>query len=369
MSVTINSQPSYPNVTYTHLLYTITSTQSGQPQFQYVMDVKQGGTLLTRIRQYPNPNAAGVFDPSRILNDYIQYDQQWKTSVNIAPVASVQNFTISFGEEYGTSVSSSVTLYDGNGNPGNPAVTGTTAQVFAGSVDPNNGTSFNWQEQSVLSNRPSSGLEITNDEYETLSIYNDGSFSVATVNYIPGGSINYAMSTGFNTIPVGGKNVGQTSWNYITVDVDGQTIRIDKAENCNYDRIRFAFINNYGFWDYFGWNLPIRKTTTMSRQQLTRPMVNYSSTLSTYNPSRRGKDYYNIQYNDSVTVTTDWLNQSDAEWARELIESPEVFLQEGDNFIPIVITNGSYVHNTNKRSQKNFQYEITFEYANNRLGR
>lgn len=369
MAITINNQPSYPNVTYTHLLYTITSTNSGQPQYQYVMDVKQGGTLLTRVRQYPNPNAAGVFDPSRILNDYIEYDQNWKTNVNAGPVESVQEFDILFGEEYGTSVSSSVTLYDGNGSPGNPGVQGTVAEVFGGVVDPNNGISFNWQAQDVLTNMPNNEIYITEDEYQTLTIYNDGSLTTANVNFTPGGSSNYTLTTGFNTIPVGGKNTGITGWDSIVVSVDTQTYTFLKADNCNYDRIRFAFINKYGFWDYFGWNLPIRKTTTMSRQGLTRPMVNYSSALSTYNVARRGQDYYNIQYNDSITVTTDWLDQTYAEWISELIESPSVFVQEGDNFIPVVITNGSYIHNTNKRSQKNFQYEITFEYANNRIGR
>ncbi len=52
-----------------------------------------------------------------------------------------------------------------------------------------------------------------------------------------------------------------------------------------------------------------------------------------------------------------------------MLESPSVFVQSGDNFLPVVITNGSYVHNTNKRSQKTFQYDITFEYANQQLGR
>lgn len=367
--ITVNAQPPYPNATYTHLLYTITSTQSGQPQYQYVMDVKQGGALLTRIRQYPNPQGAGVFDPSRILNDYIDYDQNWKTSTNILPVASVQTFDILFGEEYGTSVSSSVTLYDGNGSPGNPNVSTSPAQVFGAVVDPNNGTSFNWQAQDVLSNMPQTDQYITEDEYQTLSIYNDGSLTTAQVNYNPGPVSTYNLVNGFNTIPVGGKNIGVTGWDTITVSVDSQNYTLTKADNCNYERLRFAFINKFGFWDYFGWNLPQRKTTAMTRQTITRPMVNYSSQLSVYNPARRGKDNFNIQYNDVINVSTDWLDQQQAEWVSEMLESPSVFVQSGDNFLPVVITNGSYVHNTNKRSQKTFQYDITFEYANQQLGR
>lgn len=370
MAISLSQQPSYPNATYTHLLYSISSTQSGQPQFQYVMDVKQGGTRLARLKQYPNPNAVGIFDPSRILNDYIRYDQNWKTSTLHTPVESVQSFDILFGEEYGTSVSSSVTLYDGNGNPGDPGVQGTGVQVFGAVVDPNNGSSFNWQAQDVLSNRPLTGLSITYDEYETLSIYNDGSLTSVSVDYNPGSTSTYTLNSGFNTIPIGSKNIGSPAqWTEILVDVDGVEYVYTKAEDCNYDRIRFAYINKFGFWDYYGFNLPISKTTNMTRQSLTKPMVNYSSVTANYNGQRRGQDYYNIQYNDSITVTTPFLDQSEASWLGEMLESPEVFVQEGDNFIPIVITNGAYTHNTNKRSQKTFQYDITFEYANNRIGR
>ena len=370
MAVSIVSQPSYPNATYTNLLYTISSNQSGQAQYQYVMDVKQGPNLLSRVKQYPNPNSVAVFNPARILNDYIDYDENWKITNTSSPVSSVQDFTISFGEEYGTSVSSSVELYDGNGNIGAPAVTGTTAEVFAGVVDPNNGISFNWQPQAILSNRPTSNLTIDYDEYETLSLYNDGGLTSVTVNYTPGGSSVYNLTTGFNSIPIAGKNINiPPQWNGITVSVDGFIYNYTASEDCNYQRVRFAFINKLGFWDYYGFNLPIRKTTTMNRQSLTRPMVNYSAAVSSYNVTRRGQDYYNIQYTDSQTVTTPFLSQEEAEWLGELIESPSVYLQEGDNFIPIVMTNGNYVHNTNKRGQKTFQYELTYQYANNRIGR
>jgi len=370
MAISVSQQPSYPNATYTHLLYSISSTESGQPQFQYVMDIKQGGTRLARIKQYPNPNAVGIFDPARILNDYIEYDENWKTSTLHTPVSSVQSFDILFGEEYGTSVSSSVTLYDGNGNPGNPGIATSPAEVFGAVVDPNNGSSFNWQAQDLLSNRPSTGLNLTYDEYETLSIYNDGTLTNATVNYNPGSISTYGLANGFNTIPIGSQNIGSPAqWNQIIVTVDGQTITYTKSEDCNYERIRFAFINKFGFYDYYGFNLPIAKTTNMTRQGLTRPMVNYSGVTAVYNNRRRGQDWYNIQYTDSVNVTTPFVDQSEAEWLSEMLESPSIYLQEGDKFIPIVITNSSYTHNTNKRSQKTFQYDITFEYANNRIGR
>ena len=118
MAITITQQPTYPNATYTDLVYVVQSTETAQPQFQYVMDIVSGSTILSRVRQYPNPSAVGVFNPARILNDYLEYPTQFDLTVLTTSNTQVGQFTINFGEEYGTSISSSVTLYDGAGSPG-----------------------------------------------------------------------------------------------------------------------------------------------------------------------------------------------------------------------------------------------------------
>ena len=376
MAVTIQNQPTYPNAAYTHLVYTVSSDQSGQPQMQYLMDVTQGGQILSRIKQYPNPMGSGVFDPSRIMNDYIVYDQNWKTNVVSPAVQSKQDFIIYFGEEYGTSPSSSITVYNGNGSAGNPAVTGTPVQLIGAVVDPNNGGSYNWdREGRALTNIPTSGNELAYTDYGTMSFYNDGSITNVVVNYNPGPTVSYTLPTGFSTIPVSVVNIGVAgAYNTVTVTVNrtakaAQVFNFTKADNCNYDRVRFAFINSYGFWDYFGVNLPYRRETRIDRQSIIQPNVDYSSNLSLYDVTRRGKNYYNLRYNDSYTISTNWLSQEHAAWLSEMLESPSVFLQEGTDFVPIAITNASYIHNTNRRGQKTFEYEITYEYANQRPGR
>ena len=64
MAITILGQPTTPNVTDTKLVYSISSSNALQPQFQYVTDVKQGGTLLTRLYTYPNPTGNGIVEVS-----------------------------------------------------------------------------------------------------------------------------------------------------------------------------------------------------------------------------------------------------------------------------------------------------------------
>ena len=117
MAVTLQQYPTSPNMVNNNLVYTVTSTQVTQPQFQFVVDIKdESNTLIQRVKQQPNPSAKGVFDIGTILPSVLgPTDEAWKTTTPQTNSFSGGDFNIYFGEEYGTSVSSSVTLYNGSG--------------------------------------------------------------------------------------------------------------------------------------------------------------------------------------------------------------------------------------------------------------
>ena len=393
--ITINQQPTYPNVTKTNLLYVASGSNIDNPQYQYVMDVAQGSNVLTRIKQYPNPAGVAVFDVSRVLNDYLEpRTDVFNITTSTTYGTGKGTFDIKFGEEYGTSPSSSVTLYDGNGNAGNPAVTGTQAVVWGGTIDVNNGVGYNWDdvysENIFLTSYPNSQSPSTDFNYKKVATTDYGILSYkgdgvqgnifATLRTFGGGVIGtISLKGGVDNmgtiIPCGPQNLldagvtqeqlNNTDWYAITVASHTFYFVID-TEACNYERANFFFMNKQGVWDFHGISLPKRKNTNVKRETIVKPFVNYSSALSTYDGRRRGTDIYDISVEDDWTIPTQYLTQDEAEWLSEMIESTEVYLQDGSNFIPIVITNTSYLHNTNKRAQKIFQYEIQYQYANQR---
>lgn len=380
MAITINQSPTTPNVTYTNLLYAVSSDQTNNAQYQYVMDVVSG-SILTRIKQYPNPAGAGIFDVSRILNDYLSYDTSFSNTTTTGVHPQVQDFTINFGEEYAASLSGSVVLYNGNDITGSPAVNDGPIQVFPGVVDPNNGTSYNWLDSGsavILSDRPSGIPVVANTDVIYQTFYNGtgGSEDVTIQALNSSGTVTdtatETVSPGdFLTINVGGTNAiaGFTKNVGLQITFDGNTITYPSGENCNWDRVNFVFINDYGFWDSYGVNLPVAKRTSIKREEITTPFADYSSATSQYSLQSRGKSYYNSSYEDRYSIYTDWLNQTEANWVTQMIESPEVFVQTNAGMVPIVITNMSYEHNTNKASQKTFQYKIEYQYSNNRPSR
>ena len=390
MAVTIINQPSYPNVTHTNLIYEVSSDKAGQAQFQYVMDVRLGATLLARIKQYPNPQGKGVFDPSKIFNDYLEYDETIiETFLTTTFGASDRTFNVFFGEQYSDNFTNPTTLYTGAGvTVGDPSIAGVNARVFPGTVDPNNGTSFNWLDINTspkyLTNHPLRPNDI--EDYHCLNKNTDaivGQYGGGQVYYYlvnAAGSniatINMGVQDTLTYIPVGGQNMlgrgiaqsilDNTVTSYLTLGSSDYRYYFYWKPDCHYDTTNFIFINKYGAWDNFTVTLPTDKQTRITRDELKRPFVNYSND-GAYNLQRRGRDYYNLDFLDSYVVSSNWLSQGQAEWLTEMLESPKVFIQNnGGGVTPIVITNSSYTSFTNKKAQKTFEFEIEYQYANAR---
>ena len=379
MPVSLTQTPTTPNGTYTNLVYVASSTSSIEPQYQYVMDVYESGSanLLTRIKQYPNPYNVAVFDPSRILNDYLVYPTAFDLGTSTV-VSNTQRkeFRIEFGEEYAPSESGSVTLY--------PNQTSHDINVMPIVIDPNNGESYNWLESGsakLLTDRPNNVPIVGDQDWFYLTAYNGTNSNETLVASAldEDGSVTDTLSFTLEpnwtlTINVGASTTAGTfGFNIdkgLKIEYNGETLTLPYDQNsCHWDRVNFAFINNYGFWDWYSVSLPQSKNTRINRREITTPFVNYSSITSPYDNTRRGIDLYNTSLTDDLRISTQWLTEEEAEWLTQMLESPEVYVQVGNKMLPIVITNTSYSHNTNRRAQKKFQYEIQYRFANQRRGR
>lgn len=156
MAILISQQPTTPNLVNNNLVFEVTSSLYANPQYQYVCDIKSGSTLIQRIKQQPNPSGYGVFDVGTIMTSNVgPADQVWITPVPQTQTTSATQFTVLFGEEYGTSVSSSVTLYNGitTATSGSPAKSGSTYYYnLGGTLDPNDKVNWNWNSGSKYNN-------------------------------------------------------------------------------------------------------------------------------------------------------------------------------------------------------------------------
>jgi hypothetical protein len=373
MSLQLIRTSTSPNVAYTRLLYTVSgSIYTGQPQYQYVLDVYDGSTLLKRMTQPVNPGGSATFDIARILQGELTADYNWKISNLTQFQSSSKTFNVKAGEQFATSISSSVTVYPDQDN--------TSLISWQGVIEPNAGT-YNWAgvvDSQILSNMPST-MSMQSDDYGTISIYNDQGTFISQSFYSASNTTGvyelvdeqtYSTSgTYLNAVPI---SSSANYWNYVDVSISSsygtENYRYEASDETHREKTRFAFVNQLGAWDYYNNYNPVRQAINVSREQYTAPRVDYSSRTPSYDISRRGrKDYYNST-DDMFTVDTDLLNKTNANWLEELIESPEVYIQRNGEFIPIVITDSSYVANQNQARQKLFKYTINFKPSNQPFG-
>jgi len=191
MAISINQEPTSPNMGNSNLIFGVGSTQYSSPQFQFVLDIYESGsaTRIQRIKQQPNPSGGGFFDLGNIIPTLLESDNVWTASPFATSSESNKDFIIKFGEEYGTSTSSSVTLYDGSGGAGEPNKTGSAFYTITdGLTNDENEVDWNFASSSYYSPQTASSAEtfteqvaltsfpttqsIQDGEYHTISVYN-----------------------------------------------------------------------------------------------------------------------------------------------------------------------------------------------------
>ena len=444
MAITIQQSPTTPNMANNNLVYAVTSNSSSAPQFQFVVDLTLSGsnTVIQRIKQQPNPNNAGVFDMGSIITNYLDSDNSWKAAPFVTASQAAKRFQVKFGEQYGTSASSSVILYTGVGAvTGSPAVTASAyLYTINGLVDPNDKVNWNFPsasyftasavsttttfaKQHALTNAPLTQY-IQDGEYATISLINGNftdstssaqdiyvvdvtvfditgseidQFDLANIESNGGGprlnigtvwsAIATSQTAGTQLITVGvgpqnlidGGNTLPSDWAFYTVNAYGQqaasttntsgsyaTLRYEKqGPQCGYDGVRFAWKNEFGVWDYYTFTLQTDKSFGIERAAYEQTFVPYSSDYPVpYSKQRRGSiNYYNKPVQTQV-ANSDWLDQDESDWLKELFFSANVFYQSGSDFYPAVITSADVTEKTNPRSQQLFQYAIQFQVAN-----
>lgn len=176
-----------------------------------------------------------------------------------------------------------------------------------------------------------------------------------------------------------------STWAYYEIKVVGQDDagledsdaiyaqkRYTKNEGqCGYSGTRFVFLNELGGYDYYSFDFADSRQDNITRQTYDQTFINYSGGGSSipYNKSRRGSKIYSISYQESRVAESDYLSQAEADWLRELVESPNVFIQEGTDFLPIVIEDTNFTYKTNPRSQKLYRLTLRYRMANSRRSR
>jgi len=162
MAITLTQNSTSPGIGNGHLIHAVTSNSQSNSQFRYVVDINDnGGELLQRIKQQPNPNNTGVFDFGNIIPTYLgPTDTVWDISAVTANTACGKDFQIRFGEEYALAPTSASAIYTGDSPQaaGNPNLSG-SHYIFLldGVLNSSAMTNFNWSSGSKYDEEATDG--------------------------------------------------------------------------------------------------------------------------------------------------------------------------------------------------------------------
>ena len=219
----------------------------------------------------------------------------------------------------------------------------------------------------------SSGVQLGTDEDVPNQTSNGGVTAVGDsntrLNYFGGFPANL---DGWSTI----WDTHKANISYYTIqDTDGDSVLYRINILCpnlkGFEAIRLAWLNQWGTWDYYTFNMKSTRTLTTNRTSYTQLGGTWNESTFKIADYKGGKKNFRVNSTEKIKLNTDFVTEAEGVWLEELINSNEVYIVNGfssdtantitNKYIePVVLTTSSYVKKT-IANDKVMQYTIEIE--------
>ena len=151
------------------------------------------------------------------------------------------------------------------------------------------------------------------------------------------------------------------------------TININCPNTKGFEPIRLAWLNQWGVWDYYTFNMKSAKTISTKGSTYQQLEGTWNESVYRADSFKGGKKAFRVNATEKIKMNTDFVNESESEWFEELINSPEVYILEGyktditlsalNKYVtPVRLTTSSYTKKTianDRLMQYTFEVEKT----------
>lgn len=374
MAITIQQQPALWSPVYNPMMFILDSSNVAQSNFKYLVQVYVSGSTDTiTLAIDPDPTyAQGQFDAHRILESFLSSDKGAK-ALNGFQIASnsMIAYEIKFGEQYGAA--SAVTNY--------PAlkVTG-TKYAFNGAYDVDDWLNFNGANIAVedskvtlttQSNARTTYSDLLRDNYVHYITNTSGSVYYAEIktfdssgsliqtalienpyqavsSYSHRRMIFYAGSRALNAASLfsGTQPLIDSSVYSYTVNFRAfNQVTTPLLTFITYTRDLSCFMGRTPItlhWKTYKGDIASYDFSMINRYKTETSKTSYQKNLGTmtnnawsYAKSDAGKVNFDTRVQGRYELQSDWTSISDSEFLMGLIESPEVYFDDGTNFIRV----------------------------------
>ena len=142
-----------------------------------------------------------------------------------------------------------------------------------------------------------------------------------------------------------------------SVDGNYYTIYTEEVEECKYTPVTCSFVNRYGGWQQLVFFKAQTNSIAIKGSEYNLMQENWN-----YEPTRGQRKSFNINGTKTIKLNTGFIEESYNEIIQELLLSDRVLL---DN-LPVSVKTQSLTFKTHSKD-KNINYELDFDYANNLL--
>lgn len=345
--------------------------------YKYIFDIYIDGVTSPPYKRYevkPDPVLSyGVVDISRFCEGYVYNTPAQNTSVvpfslgaNAIGTASIIKVTVKYGYSY---LNAGVYTVVAN------AVTGSDKYVWNGSLDFNTWIGFDYTDYICNITNGANGQFLTDMKTNYVSIGNLGwhhilSDTPTDVDYLVVKTYSNADFTGLIQTATKAISVAQnvtTSRMYkvatapetlnnmtgafvtgaqpiVTSSVLSYTVQLTNSasavaseilyfvieEPCRYEQRRLHFVNRLGSFDTFNFNLKSTEKRDISRTSYKYDKYPIVSAGISRSHQDQAQVVNYVESQDTITLKSDFISEAENDWLKQLIESPEIYLEWTD---------------------------------------
>jgi len=217
--------------------------------------------------------------------------------------------------------------------------------------------------------RNNGGFEFNNDDAQTHLMY----LGVFPAN-LDGWSTDWdthKANTSYYTIQAFDDQEDAISQLY-TINIIGNSCK-------GFESIRLTWLNQYGTWDYYTFKKKSVRSLQTNRTSYTQLEGTWNESKYKIYGYKGGKKNFRVNTKQLISINTDFINESEAVWFENLINSTDVYLLNGydgtlsdTNFgitnkyvEPVTVTTSNYIRKT-IANDKLIQYTFELEKTHNK---
>ena len=365
MAIVINANPKDFAPVYNKIEYLITSDNTAEPNFAHLVDIYINGsaTKTVRLRIPVRPSdSKGKVDIHRVLESALTSNvgSPTGTAGTYEAANSSLSYIVKFGEEYGTTITQYPDLtVDSSRKAFNASLEkrpfinwdvteyqmdGITKKFLTNMPDNNKVSiaSHGWlyfKEETVLSiytvlTYNSSGTLINSFKIDATATSGD-------IQFIPSSPASLNNIDNANIILGSQPIIDSTVASYticlglVSPLSSSETRTFQIEESCKYNSNTLIFQNNLGAFDSFTFYKGDMSTTDIERKDMKVNVDNVVSNDIVYSMNEREKVTYYTKKSETIKLMSDWITEAESNWLLELMSSPEIYLQEGNELTAV----------------------------------